>query len=123
MRVHKFKDHWIDLDHVLAIGDAAFINRMGSGGWFVGFHLIMAFRDRPLLFERQMIYNDEHRFIHEKGYHVAKLVDGTETDSPGSLDDQRQLVAVAALQKEVDELVRIWRGNSLPPGAPHSGGF
>lgn len=41
----------IDLTHVRRVGEAYFDDRMGSGGWFVGFVLDVALLDGPLVFE------------------------------------------------------------------------
>lgn len=39
MRAYKFRNTWLDLDHVLGVGPVVFENRMGSGGYFIGEHL------------------------------------------------------------------------------------
>ncbi len=39
----------IDLDHVLAITEPHFEDRMGFGGYFAEFEIILAFRDTPLV--------------------------------------------------------------------------
>jgi hypothetical protein len=55
VRVHRLLNRYIDLDHVLAVSDALFVNRMGSGGWLVEFSLTMAFSDRPLAFSAPLV--------------------------------------------------------------------
>lgn len=41
----------IDLARILEIGDAVFIDRMGSGGYFVGFYIQYQLRDEPVWYE------------------------------------------------------------------------
>lgn len=43
----KYVRH-IDLDHVLAIDEPEFIDRMGGGGYFAEFEIHMMFLDKPL---------------------------------------------------------------------------
>jgi hypothetical protein len=43
---------WIDLDHVLGIDPPVFIDRMGSGGFFVEMNIRMMFQDKPRIISR-----------------------------------------------------------------------
>lgn len=41
----------IDLARIVEISDAMFINRMGSGGYFVGFYIHYQLKDEPVWYE------------------------------------------------------------------------
>ena len=45
--VKIFTGKHIDLSKIISISDA-YIDRMGSEGWFVGFNIICQLRDEPL---------------------------------------------------------------------------
>jgi hypothetical protein len=114
MRPYKFRDTWIDLDHVLAITDAGFINQMGFGGWYVGFQVVMAFRDKPLVFERELT-KDEQGWDHDKKSLTSSAtpylfnVDGSRSYKPDWNADHKQFLCVSRVQSEVDKLIEAWR--------------
>jgi hypothetical protein len=107
MRAYKFQKTWIDLDHVLTISDVRFVDMMGHGGWFVEFEVQMMFMNVPVLFRRALEHEGEIRFKNK--IHMVKLTKGGWYDNPSSFDDQQEILAVANLQKEVDELVTAWK--------------
>ena len=45
----RFGTH-IDLSHILSISDAYFVDRMGSGGYFVEFQIQFILRDSPIFY-------------------------------------------------------------------------
>jgi hypothetical protein len=115
MRVVHFRDTWIDLDHILAITDVEFANRMGYGGWFVEFRVVLAFRDSALIYSREL--DDQTR---EKKYEGTRLflrltdkdgqerwIDGHQTYGIQAPD----ILACVNFQKEADVLVEAWRGD------------
>ena len=96
---------FIDLSKIITISDAYWIDRMGSGGWFVGFHIQAQLRENVLAYE----------FDHEP---FRKTLDD---DLPyeqrwSSNYERRQyweaiwsVECVRGLQVEVDKLVSAWR--------------
>lgn len=113
MRLGQFRGMWFDLDHILSISDVFFHDRMGSGGWFVSFDVIVAFRETAVRFTRELDRGKEIKFDHDLNYHLCAMVDGSWEDSPGSVEDPRTILAVANWQKEADTL-RLWWENKAP---------
>ena len=97
----------IDLESITAIGDAHFIDRMGSGGYYVGFEIHLKLHDKPLSYCRA-VNNDEMRWNRSQGHHEVALIDGTWTPNPDQ-HSQKAVAAVANLQHQIDKLVEIWR--------------
>lgn len=101
----------IDLDKIAAISDAYFMDHMGSGGWFVGFEIHMQLLDKPIKWARGFA-EDEKDYSYTPGHHngVFYLVftDGSK-DTRDSVEG-KTILAVDRLQREIDELVRLWRG-------------
>jgi hypothetical protein len=83
----------IDLSKLVSISDAYFIDRMGYGGWFVGFDMHFQLMDNPILFERELVedkeytFHDKHQLIQEGG----------------------QPIAVVNMQKQIDEIIKAWK--------------
>lgn len=92
--VKAFTGQYIDLSKVVSISDARFLDRMGSGGWFVTFEINVQLMEKPIVYTRKFEYdeynfNDKHELIYAK--------------------DRRTPLAVERLQKQVDDLVRQWK--------------
>lgn len=103
--IKTFTGKYVDLSKIVAISDAYFINRMGSGGYLVGFTIDCQLLEKPLLFEREFEHDDY-------GYkNQIKMVDGSYMESFHFVrgEGQEKIKAVARLQKEIDELVIQWR--------------
>lgn len=97
----------IDLDKIIAIGDAEFLDKMGSGGWFVTFSIDVQLRDTPITYTRELVFNTEYEFKHE---HHAIMIDGPSI-AARIIDrvDPKRILAVANLQKQIDELISVWK--------------
>ena len=99
----------IDLDKIIAIGDAEFLDKMGSGGWFVTFSIDVQLRDLPMTYTRRVVEDVEA--IYQQRYHL-RLTDGTtihEGDVHRFEKDPQKILAVANLQKQIDELISVWK--------------
>lgn len=56
-KIEWYADQWrrdthklhVDLDHILAISEPYFVDRMGHGGYFARFDITMAFLDKPII--------------------------------------------------------------------------
>lgn len=92
--VRTFMGNHLDLSKVVAISDAQFIDRMGFGGWFVGFKIHIQLMDKPIEYERKFDY-DEYSF--NKSHEVVYGKDGI---TP---------LAVERLQSQINELITQWK--------------
>lgn len=67
MRPYQLWEHgpWVDLDQVQEIHPPKFIDRMGSGGFFVEMYVYFAFRDVPRIFKWYQPMDDDtvHREV------------------------------------------------------------
>jgi hypothetical protein len=90
--VKTFIGKHIDLSKVIAISDAEFINRMGHGGYFVGFEIDVQLRDEPIRYERGLYYIEESE--------GKDIVYGSDGKTP---------LAVERLQTQIDELIGQWK--------------
>lgn len=108
MRVRYTPLGWLDLDHIQAVEDAEFVDRMGFGGWYAEFRVWLMFREEPLVYSHRFD-ETEYRFVitPDKSHHEALLTDGSWTKDPQ--DNETNIAAVANLQKKVDALVAEWR--------------
>lgn len=95
---------YIDLDKIIAIGPACFIDMMGSGGWFVGFKVTAQLRDEELTYTRELTFDE--RDSAADGTPLLKFVDGEYKLPEG---DPSHFLCVASLQKEVDKFVDVWK--------------
>lgn len=84
----------IDLSKVVSISDAYFIDNMGHGGWFVGFHMDVQLMDSPISYRRAL---NSSECIFEKR-HI--LIYGRDKKIP---------LAVENLQKQIDQLIIQWK--------------
>lgn len=99
----------IDLSKILSISDAYFIDRM-----IVGFEIRFQLQDQPFEFKRGLRDPDEMRWhqptINDRGHFELAYL-----KPDGGIEfHQRQLrglpvLAVVNLQKEIDDLVAVWK--------------
>lgn len=99
----------IDLDKIVRVGDAYFIDNMGSGGWYVGFNVDVQLRDAPLEYCRELSYMEENGEAKFDKCHLLALTNGTWTSESYMVSGDTKIVAVVNLQKEVDALVEEWK--------------
>lgn len=93
-----FDGRHIDLSKIVEVTPAYFDDRMGSGGWFVGFTMLFQLRDIRATYEY-----DVEQFI---------TLPGNWTDHTYEYDWVDKNVAepaVAALQKHIDEIIEAWK--------------
>jgi len=101
--VETFLGEYIDLDKVVSISKARFIDRMGWGGYYVGFEIKCQLLKEPIVFERKLEH-DEYEYtpipidskFPENGY---RIIYGNDNSTP---------LAVIRLQKQIDDLVQQW---------------
>jgi hypothetical protein len=89
---------YIDLDKLVSVGKAEFIDRIGCGGWFVGFEMHFQLMDKPIYFER-ILHEPEEYSYNPNEIRKFQIV--------RSADDK--LKCVENLQKQIDELVSDWK--------------
>jgi len=113
--IHKtfFGTH-IDLSKIIEISDAYYIDQMGHGGLSVGFKIIVQLRDKPIYFSRDLDSDEEvnFRIIEEDSggsYHEVKMIDGTWKKYNQVFSLMDQILAVQNLQKQIDELIQVWK--------------
>lgn len=92
--IKTFIGKHIDLSKVVAISDARFINRMGFGGYFVGFEIHCQLLDKPIIYERKFDWDESERGD------VRAIIYGEDEQTP---------LAVERLQKQIDELIEQWK--------------
>jgi hypothetical protein len=93
--VKTFIGKHIDLSKVVAISDAEFIDRMGSGGFYVGFDIHIQLLDNPIRYERKFEYDEDDRSGHRP--------------SPVYWRDGNTPLAVKRLQGQIDQLIQQWQ--------------
>lgn len=101
-----FNGHHIDLSHILEISPAVFIDRMGCGGYYVGFYIQFILRDAPIWYEFNLSHaGDGARFIPE-GFELYKYENNTYISLP---PEEVSAACLPLLQKEVDKIVEEWK--------------
>lgn len=104
---------WVDLAQIAAISDAYFIDRMGHGGYFVGFHVTFntpPAHAKPVSFQMDYIRelnSSEKTWINST--HWVILADGRKADWSKHQTPQEDLLCVNNLQKEINALVDLWK--------------
>ena len=88
-----FTGRYIDLDKIVSIQDAQFIDRMGSGGWYVGFGIKCQLCENDIWYERELEFSEEHF----NGDYVLVY------------NDNKEILAVANLQKQINEVIKMWK--------------
>jgi hypothetical protein len=112
-----YKTPWglhIDLDHLQAVSDTRFVDRMGSGGFFVEADLWFALRDKPIVICKRLDHSTDCRW--QDGAHFLALTDGTWLKygsedwikDKDSILDGKKLHALFDIQKEVNEVLKEW---------------
>lgn len=113
-RIHRvdFMDRpfHIDLDKIITINDAIFVNRMGHGGWFVGFSIECQLRDKTLVYERELIDDLEVKFSMTQG-HLLLLTDGKWVNDASAINSDN-VFAVHQLQQDVNRLIEVWKNEN-----------
>ena len=98
----------IDLSKLVSISNAQFIDRMGSGGYYVGFHMDFQLLDRPLVKEFELTV-EENPWIEEgNNAYSLLLTDGTVHNDKHPPADESTIQAVANLQMKIDALIKVW---------------
>lgn len=116
MRIYKtFWGAHIDLDHILWISDAQFVDRMGNGGYFVAFEIQFMLQDKPLRYEEHLGYSDTyHRNVPNSKVGFSHWEILTVNDEWVKMDyklDPKTFKCVAELQTKVDEIIKAWSRN------------
>lgn len=96
---------YIDLDKLIHVSEAYFIDRMGFGGWYVGFKMEFQLRETAIEFIREL-NESEFQYDDEKGRHLLKL---TNNELAVWVDDYKEVLAVSNMQKIVNTLVFNWQ--------------
>ena len=99
--VKTFIGRYIDLRQVVAISEAKFYDRMGNGGYFVGFEMHIKMLDEPIKYERKLTYEEERdleRMMPENSrrFYLREV-------------QYNQITAVINLQRQINELVQQWK--------------
>lgn len=97
--VKTFMGKHIDLSKVVSISDAEFFDRMGFGGYFVGFEMEVQLLDKPIKYERKLTYEERQQY--EENH--KKLPYGLQVSTSQSI------LAVRNLQKQINELIQQWK--------------
>jgi hypothetical protein len=102
--VKTFIGRHIDLSKVVSISDAYFIDNMGSGGFYVGFEIHCQLLDSPIKYERKFEYDEE-----DFSGHRPKPVTTSISSDLYFLIEDKDILAVQRLQKQINELVEQWK--------------
>ena len=105
-----FFGSYIDLSKLVSISNAYFIDRMGSGGYYVGFHMDFQLMDRSLVKEFKLTTKESPWLKNGNSAYSLLLTDGTIDDNPHPPVDESTIQAVANLQKQIDAIIKVWRG-------------
>lgn len=89
-----FFGEFIDLSKIISISKAKFIDKMGRGGYYVGFEIKCQLQKEPITYTREF-ESDEKEFKNGK-YNVIYNESG------------REILAVERLQKEIYGLIKVW---------------
>lgn len=101
-----FMKKYIDLTKIVSISDAYFIDRMGSGGYYVGFDIECQLLEKPIHYERKLAFDEEDR---REGTYTAypKRVDFSKERALGDIRHEKTLAEIR-LQRQINELVTKW---------------
>lgn len=108
--VKIFTGKHIDLSKIVSISDAEFFNRMGSGGWSVGFEIECQLLDKPIRYERSLAA-DEYKFDNHYRL-VTFMASGNLTSvhiSDLNCDSIKSSLAICRLQDQIDEIIKLWK--------------
>ena len=108
--IKNFFNKHIDLSKVVSISDAYFINRMGSGGYYVGFEMEVQLLDKPIKYTREFKDNEKYWDGKQRGIIMADKHRISNRDLYIlSEEEESQVLAVKNLQIQVDELIVQWK--------------
>jgi hypothetical protein len=94
-----FDGRWLDLSHIVEVSPAYFIDRMGHGGWFMGFQIRFMFIDNPARYEYALAH-----------FGLSKEDEGESwAHHVGKYERRWSGEGVPKLQAEVDKLIAAWR--------------
>ena len=122
----SFMKQFIDLSALLEVSDVKFFDRMGSGGYYVGFEYRMVGDAVPREYSRPLvdggwgIYDEaqiepaaELWYYHPKsekiGIHRLRLVDGTWLARPPKREDYDKLLCTYNMRTDLVELLNAWQ--------------
>ena len=88
----KFKGMHIDLDKIVSITDAYFVDRMGHGGYFAQFRILVQLRDEPIEFTKKIGH------AYSKSDRTIPIYDA----------DGETITGVREMQEEADKLIKLW---------------
>lgn len=94
----------IDLDKIVSISDAYFINRsFRDFGHGVAFDIHIQLLNKPIHYERELTYEEQNQDTCN-----PILIDNNKIYSGHNIDDTN-ILAVQNLQKQVDEIIQAWK--------------
>lgn len=88
-----FFGEYIDLSKIVSISTPVFIDRMGSGGYYVGFEIKCQLLKDPIRYERKFEYDESKWYL--KKHHVV-------------YGDSGKPLALERLMKEASQLIALW---------------
>lgn len=93
----------IDLDAIIAVHPARFVDRMGSGGYFVQFAIDLRLRDKPLVWITEFEHGSD--YVHKDTSYVV--------DTSGNLRrphevPEEEIRAVKRVQDQLNVLIVAW---------------
>jgi hypothetical protein len=100
----------IDLSKVIAISDAYFIDRMGRGGYYVGFDITCQLLEKPISCTIDICTGECVRFDEELNHHTL-LING-EFKLLRDINNKKDIQAVKNLQAKVDEIITAWKSDN-----------
>lgn len=98
----------IDLSKLVVISDAYFMDHMGSGGYYVGFHMEFQLMERAIIYQRELTIKENPWVLEGNDSYSILMTDGTVYNNIRSDIDESKVQAVVNLQKEVDLIVMAW---------------
>jgi hypothetical protein len=110
--VKTFIGKHIDLSKLVSIGDAQFVDRMGSGGFYVAFEIHIQLLDNPIQYMRELSHDEVIHYPYPDHRSPTPVtVSGKERDSFEymSREYESDILAVQRLQKQIDDLVEQWK--------------
>jgi len=95
--VKLFNGKYIDIDKVVSISEPSFIDRMGHGGFYVGFDIEVQLLEKTIEYEREFEYA-EYQHNHNSLPDCSLVY----------LENTNKLLAVERLKVQIDDLIGIW---------------
>ncbi len=101
-----FYGNHIDISKIVSISDAYFED--GSGGNFVGFAINFQLMNKPLLYKRKLTIEENGGWNDSLYILNVALTDGRVIEYGQHEIEDKEIQAVANLQKQVDEIIKVW---------------